>query len=46
MRALMLVIIGAMVASILSIIVIKPFVTGNSQQSSEPPKAIQQPEPK
>jgi len=46
MRGLLLVILGLMVASILSIIVIKPFVTGANQDSSIDQKTIEQPAPK
>jgi hypothetical protein len=46
MRALLIIILGLMMASILSIIVIKPFVTGNNQDSTVAQKAIEQPEPK
>ncbi|CAN7571422.1 hypothetical protein LJR251_004055 [Rhizobium rhizogenes] len=46
MRALLLVILGLMVASILSIIVIKPFVTGTNQNSTIDQKTIEQPAPK
>jgi hypothetical protein len=42
----MIVIIAGMVASILSIAVIKPFIAGDSQQSSQPQKTIAKPEPK
>lgn len=45
MRMLLMLIIGVMVASILSIPVIKPFVQG-SGKSETPPPVIQQPEPK
>ncbi|WP_123876201.1 MULTISPECIES: hypothetical protein [Rhizobium] len=41
MRMLMIVIIGAMIASILGILAIKPFDRG----SDAPPPVIQQPEP-
>ncbi|MEZ2223407.1 hypothetical protein [Rhizobium sp. RCC_161_2] len=46
MRALLLVILGVMVASILSIIVIKPFVTGTHEDSTVDQKTIEQPVPK
>ncbi|WP_261319823.1 hypothetical protein [Rhizobium leguminosarum] len=42
---LLMIIIGAMVASILSILVIKPFDKGGGK-SETPPPVIQQPEPK
>jgi membrane protein implicated in regulation of membrane protease activity len=42
-RTLMLVIVALMVVSILSILVIKPFVQGS--KDAQPPKTIQQPEP-
>jgi hypothetical protein len=45
MKTLMLIIIALMVASILSILVIKPFEQGGSQDDT-PQKTIQQPEPK
>jgi hypothetical protein len=47
MRTLLLVIIGLMIASILSILVIQPFSHSGSsqQQASVPPKVIQQPDP-
>ena len=45
MKMLMAIIIGAMIASILGILVIKPFDRG-SGKSETPPPAIQQPEPK
>ncbi|MEB3046501.1 hypothetical protein [Rhizobium mulingense] len=41
MRMLMIVIIGAMIASILGVLAIKPFDRG----SDAPPPVIQQPEP-
>ncbi|MGO6985006.1 hypothetical protein [Rhizobium leguminosarum] len=44
MRMLLMSIIGVMVASILSILVIKPFDQGG--KSETPPPVIQQPEPK
>ncbi len=46
MRTLLLVILGLMVASILSIAVIKPFVTGTQQDSTIGQKTIEQPAPK
>ncbi|WP_188080060.1 hypothetical protein [Neorhizobium sp. P12A] len=46
MRTLLLLIIAGMIASVLSIVVIKPFVSGGDQQSSEPPKTIEQSEPR
>ncbi|WFU11352.1 hypothetical protein QA646_23415 (plasmid) [Rhizobium sp. CB3090] len=46
MRALLIIVIGLMVASILSILVIKPFVTGKNQDSQVAQKTIEQPEPK
>jgi hypothetical protein len=46
MRALLFVILGLMVASILSIIVIKPFVTGTNQDSTVGQQTIEQPAPK
>jgi len=45
MKTLMLIIIALMVASILSILVIKPFEQGGSNDDT-PQKTIQQPEPK
>lgn len=45
MKTLMLLIIALMVASVLSILVIKPFEQGSSNDDT-PPKTIQQPEPK
>lgn len=45
MKMLMMLIIGAMIASILGILVIKPFDRG-SGKSETPPTVIQQPEPK
>ncbi|MBY4630574.1 MULTISPECIES: hypothetical protein [Rhizobium] len=44
-RMLMILIIGAMIASILGILAIKPFDRG-SNKSDAPPPVIQQPEPK
>jgi hypothetical protein len=44
MRTLMLVIIAAMIASILSILVVKPFDKGGGNDDT-PPETIQQPEP-
>jgi hypothetical protein len=46
MRTLLIIILGLMVASVLSIIVIKPFATGNTQDSTVAQKTIEQPEPK
>jgi flagellar basal body-associated protein FliL len=46
MRALLIIIIGLMVASILGILVIKLFVTGKNQDSQVAQKTIEQPEPK
>ena len=45
MKALMLIIVAGMIASILSILVIKPFEQGGSNDDS-PPAVIQQSEPK
>jgi len=45
MKMLMMIIIGAMIASILGILVIKPFDRGGNK-SETPPPVIQQPEPK
>jgi multisubunit Na+/H+ antiporter MnhG subunit len=45
MKTLMLIIVALMVASVLSILVIKPFEQGGSNDDT-PPKTIQQPEPK
>ncbi|WP_281033414.1 hypothetical protein [Rhizobium leguminosarum] len=41
----MMIIIGAMIASILGILVIKPFDQGGGKSQTTPP-VIQQPEPK
>ncbi|MDL2406119.1 hypothetical protein PY650_10650 [Rhizobium calliandrae] len=47
MRALLIIILALMVASVLSLVVIKPYVTGiNSKDSTVAQKTIQQPEPK
>ena len=46
MRTLLIVILGLMVASVLSIVVIKPFVTGANQDSAIDQKTIEQPAPK
>ncbi|MFS8110599.1 hypothetical protein QD460_02605 [Rhizobium jaguaris] len=46
MRALLIIILALMVASILSLIGIKPFVTKNDQNSTVAQKTIEQPEPK
>ena len=45
MRMLMSLIVGAMVASIVGILSIKPFERG-SDKNDTPPAIIQQPEPK
>lgn len=45
MKMLMMIIVGAMIASILGILVIKPFDRG-SGKSETPLAVIQQPEPK
>jgi len=45
MKTLMLLIIAVMVASVLSILVIKPFEQGGSSDNT-PQKTIQRPEPK
>ncbi|MBB3456015.1 hypothetical protein FHT86_004323 [Rhizobium sp. BK313] len=46
MRTLLIIILALMVASVLSIIVIKPFATGNNQDSTVAQTTIEQPEPK
>ena len=46
MRTLLFIILGLMVTSILSIVVIKPFVTGAGHDSTVAQKTITQPEPK
>ncbi|MDL2401945.1 hypothetical protein [Rhizobium mayense] len=47
MRALLIIILALMVGSILSLVVIKPYVTGgNNQNSTIAQKTIEQPEPK
>jgi len=45
MKTLMLIIVALMGACVLSILVIKPFEQGGSNDDT-PPKTIQQPEPK
>jgi hypothetical protein len=45
MRTLMLVIVVVMIASILSILVIKPFSHSTGGKDTQPQKAIQQPDP-
>ncbi|MGV1794042.1 hypothetical protein [Rhizobium sp. A37_96] len=46
MRTLMIVVFCVMVGSILAILVIKPFTSGDSRDSTVPSGPIQQPEPK
>lgn len=46
MRTLLLVILGLMIASVLAILVIKPFTSGNGQDTAVHQGPIEQPEPK
>ncbi|MBB3285295.1 MULTISPECIES: hypothetical protein [Rhizobium] len=46
MRMLLLVVFGLMIASVLAILVIKPFTAGDSRDTTVTNGPIEQPEPK